>query len=37
MIEHEHLSLPSAPNEVWSMDFVFDALRHGRWWTYPNL
>lgn len=25
-IERERLSLPSAPNQVWSMDFVFDAL-----------
>ncbi|MGV8222417.1 DDE-type integrase/transposase/recombinase, partial [Pseudomonas aeruginosa] len=24
------LSLPSAPNQVWSMDFVFDALSTGR-------
>ncbi|MDU0759203.1 IS3 family transposase, partial [Pseudomonas aeruginosa] len=29
-VEREHLSLPSAPNQVWSMDFVFDALSTGR-------
>ena len=29
MVERERLPLPSAPNEVWSMDFVFDALSHG--------
>ncbi len=29
-IERERLSLPSAPNQVWSMDFVFDALSTGR-------
>ncbi|WP_162949777.1 DDE-type integrase/transposase/recombinase, partial [Pseudomonas aeruginosa] len=26
----ERLCLPSAPNQVWSMDFVFDALSTGR-------
>jgi putative transposase len=30
MVEREPLSLPSGPNEVWSMDFGFDALGHGR-------
>jgi putative transposase len=29
-MERERLSLPSAPNQVWSMDFVFDALSTGR-------
>lgn len=28
-VERESLSLPSAPNQVWSMDFVFDALSTG--------
>ncbi|WP_256857220.1 transposase, partial [Burkholderia cenocepacia] len=26
MIEREQLALPGAPNEVWSIDFVMDAL-----------
>jgi len=30
MVEREQLALPSAPNEVWSMDFVMDALSNGR-------
>jgi putative transposase len=30
MIEREQLALPSAPNEVWSIDFVMDALSNGR-------
>lgn len=30
MVEREPLALPSAPNEVWSMDFVMDALSNGR-------
>lgn len=30
VIERERLSLPSAPNQFWSMDFVFDALSTGR-------
>ncbi len=29
-VERVRLSLPSAPNQVWSMDFVFDALSTGR-------
>jgi putative transposase len=29
-VEREPLSLPSGPNEVWSMDFVSDALADGR-------
>lgn len=29
-VERERLSLPNAPNQVWSMDFVFDALSTGR-------
>ncbi len=29
-VEWECLSLPSAPNQAWSMDFVFDALSTGR-------
>ena len=29
-LERERLSLPNAPNQVWSMDFVFDALSTGR-------
>jgi putative transposase len=30
MIEREQLALPSGPNEVWSIDFVMDALPNGR-------
>ena len=30
VLEREALSLPSGPNEVWSMDFVSDALSNGR-------
>jgi putative transposase len=30
MIERERLALPSAPNEVWSIDFVMDALSNSR-------
>jgi putative transposase len=30
MIEREQLTLPSAPNEVWSIDFVMDALSNSR-------
>jgi putative transposase len=29
-VEREPLRLPSAPNEVWSMDFVSDALADGK-------
>jgi putative transposase len=29
-VEREKLELPSGPNEVWSMDFVSDALAGGR-------
>ncbi|RJE49658.1 hypothetical protein SA90_23765, partial [Burkholderia mallei] len=29
MIEREQLALPGAPNEVWSIDFVMDALSNG--------
>lgn len=29
-VEREALSLPTAPNQVWSMDFVMDALSSGR-------
>ena len=29
-VEREPLSLPERPNEVWSMDFVMDALSSGR-------
>jgi putative transposase len=29
-VEREVLNLPSAPNQVWSMDFVMDALSTGR-------
>ncbi len=29
-VEHERLSLPSAPNKVWAIDLVFDALSTGR-------
>ena len=29
-VEREQLALPSRPNEVWSMDFVSDALTNGR-------
>jgi putative transposase len=28
--EREQLALPSRPNEVWSMDFISDALANGR-------
>lgn len=30
MIEREQLTLPGEPNEVWSIDFVMDALSSGR-------
>jgi len=30
MVEREQLALPSTPNEVWSLDFVMDALSNGR-------
>ncbi|KOT08469.1 integrase core domain protein [Burkholderia mallei] len=30
MIEREQLALPGAPNEVWLIDFVMDALSNGR-------
>lgn len=30
MVERESLALPAAPNEVWSIDFVMDALSNGR-------
>jgi putative transposase len=29
-VEREPLALPAQPNEVWSMDFVMDALASGR-------
>lgn len=29
-VEREPLVLPAAPNQVWSMDFVMDALHNGR-------
>ncbi len=29
-VEREPLALPSRPNEVWSMDFISDALANGR-------
>lgn len=29
-VERQPLELPSAPNQVWSMDFVMDALANGR-------
>ena len=29
-VERQALELPSAPNQVWSMDFVSDALANGR-------
>ena len=29
-LEREPLYLPTSPNEVWSMDFVMDALSNGR-------
>jgi putative transposase len=29
-LEREQLALPSQPNQVWSMDFVSDALSNGR-------
>ncbi len=30
MVERERPALPAAPNEVWSIDFVMDALSNGR-------
>lgn len=30
MVERESLALPAASNEVWSIDFVMDALSNGR-------
>jgi putative transposase len=30
MVERQALYVPTAPNEVWSMDFVMDALANGR-------
>jgi putative transposase len=30
MVDRQALHVPSAPNEVWSMDFVMDALANGR-------
>lgn len=30
MVERQALELPGAPNKVWSMDFVMDALCNGR-------
>jgi putative transposase len=29
-VERESLALPSRPNEIWSMDFISDALANGR-------
>lgn len=29
-VAREPLKLPSRPNQVWSMDFVMDALANGR-------
>jgi putative transposase len=29
-VEREALASPSRPNEVWSMDFISDALANGR-------
>ncbi len=29
-VEREPLALPTAPNQVWSMDFVMDALSNSR-------
>jgi putative transposase len=29
-IERRPLLVPQAPSEVWSVDFVMDALEHGR-------
>lgn len=29
-VERQSLELPEGPNQVWSMDFVMDALCHGR-------
>lgn len=37
MVEREQLALPSAPNEVWSMDFVMDALSNGRRLKYLTI
>lgn len=30
MVEREPLAVPGTPNEVWSIDFVMDALSNGR-------
>jgi putative transposase len=30
MVDRQALHVPSAPNEVWSIDFVMDALANGR-------
>lgn len=30
MVERQALALPEQPNQVWSMDFVIDALCNGR-------
>jgi len=30
MVDRQVLSVPSRPNEVWSIDFVMDALANGR-------
>lgn len=30
VIDREPLTVPTAPNEVWSMDFVMDVLNNGR-------
>lgn len=29
-VERKPLQMPSGPNHIWSMDFVFDALANGR-------
>lgn len=35
-VEREALELPSAPDQVWSMDFVMDALASGRRIKIPD-
>jgi putative transposase len=37
MIEREQLVLPSGPNDVWSIDFVMDALSDERRLKCPTI
>ncbi|RJG01804.1 transposase [Noviherbaspirillum sedimenti] len=36
-LERQALELPSGPNQVWSMDFVSDALANGRRIKVPTI